>query len=107
MSKYFSPMPGGLEITSWYANNETVLQEISFSVPYDEWTEFEESQLYQDIKAYVDSIGQRIPDRHTGIHELQYIEETEASTENSNQEDCALSFSALVRKLFHYKKRTR
>ena len=104
---YFSPKLGELEISSWYADNEKVLQEISFCVPFCEWNEFENSRLFRDIKTYVDGFCQQTQDTRIDTHVPQCTEETEGLIENSNQEGCSLSFSALARKLFHCRKSTR
>ena len=67
MSIYISTNPGELEISPLYADNEIVLQEVCFSVWYDEWSEFEKSQLFRDIVSYVENCRREIPERHIDV----------------------------------------
>ena len=102
MSMFFAENPGNLEIVPWYADNEIYLQEVRFSVPASEWNEFQESDLFQELVRYVDSI--RTQDTHTDIHEAQYIEESEASLQNQVNLVCRESVWVRVRNLFHRRK---
>lgn len=70
---YFPDAPGKLVIVPWYANNETYLQEVRFSVPFSEWNRFLNSELYRELEKYVDSL--KTQDKHTGSRAQEYIEE--------------------------------
>lgn len=56
MSLFFSADFGELEVHPWFADNETVVQEVRFSVPASLWSEFQESDLFRELKAYVESL---------------------------------------------------
>lgn len=101
MGIVFAPNPGELEITPWYADNEIFLQELKFSVPASEWSEFQSSQLFSEIKAFVSGIEKQIPNTHIGNHVPVRREGNVELIENSSQPDRSLSFLALIRKLFH------
>lgn len=45
--------PGNQEVTTWYANNEEISKEVRFTIPVDKWDEFEKSDLFRDLKNYV------------------------------------------------------
>lgn len=101
---YFAPNPGKLEITPSYADNELYLQELKFSVPASEWSEFQKSQLFRSIVEYVNCTCPQTPDMHTENCEPEYILEIEDLNGSSSQKENFLSFWALIRKLFHCSK---
>ena len=96
MSKYFAENPGTLEVVPWYADNEICLQEVRFSVPADEWSEFQESDLFQELVEYVHSL--ETPDTHTCIHEPEYTQENAEIPQNSFCQEFHESFWARVRR---------
>lgn len=73
--KCFSTKLGELEVDPWYADNEIYLVEISFSVAGNEWSEFQKSQLFRDLKAYVRARNQQIQDRSKQHHGRKRIKE--------------------------------
>lgn len=103
MSMYFASNLGKLDILTWYANNEIYLQEVRFSVPASEWSEFLKSDLFRQLEEYVDSL--KIPDMHTDIHEQEYIEEIEELRQIRTYRVTHESFWVRVRKWIHGKKR--
>ncbi len=72
MMLYYLPKLGSLEVTPVYVDNEIFCREIRFSVPASEWCEFEKSQLYLDLKDFVEECikgnvvlsGSSTPQRH-------------------------------------------
>ncbi len=54
----FHPFPTGnlLEECVWYEDNEPYLKEVRISLPYLDWFEFEKTQVYQDLKLYLQNI---------------------------------------------------
>lgn len=57
VGRFFPPNPGLIEVETFYSNNKPCVQELRFSIPSEEWSEFEKSQLYLDLTAYVDKLG--------------------------------------------------
>lgn len=102
MSMFFAENPGKIEIVPWYADNEIYLQEVRFSVPASEWNEFQESDLFQELVRYVDSL--QTQDTHIDIHEPRYIAEIEASLQNRTSLACRESAWVRVRNLFRRRK---
>lgn len=102
MSIFFAENPGVISVVPWYADNETVLQEVRFSVPADEWTEFEASDLFQALENYVESLKTR--DKAVGNHTVVHTPETELMQQIQMSHTCLESFWARVRNKFHRKK---
>ena len=102
MSMFFAENPGKLEIVPWYADNEIYLQEVRFSVPASEWNEFQESDLFQKLVRYVDSL--QTQDMHIDIHEPQCIAENEALLQNQTSLVCRESVWVRARNLFRRRK---
>ena len=98
---YFSTNPGKLEITPSYADNELYLQELKFSVPASEWSEFQKSQLYRSLVEYVNGVCPQIQDMRTENCAPEYILEIEDLNGSSSRKASFLSLLALIRKLFH------
>lgn len=59
MGRFFAPPFGLIEIETFYSDNEPYAQELRFSVPFAEWSEFEESPAYQHLMDYTDSLQTR------------------------------------------------
>ena len=59
MGRYFETPFGLIGIETFYSNNEPLAQELRFSVPFAEWSEFENSQLYQLLIEYTDNLQTR------------------------------------------------
>lgn len=59
MGSYFETPFGLIAIETFYSNNRPLAQELRFSVPFDEWSEFEGSQLYQLLMEYTDELQTR------------------------------------------------
>lgn len=106
MSIYISTNPGELEISPLYADNEIVLQEVCFSVWYDEWSEFEKSQLFRDIVSYVENCRREIPERHIDSREQECTVEIATLPENSKCRGCSGSLSEIVRRWLQRMKQT-
>lgn len=98
---FFPPNPGELETNVYYSDNEPYCQDIRFSVPYEQWSEFENSQLFRDITTYVESV--RIPDKECTNHVQECTQETEALMQSSSLQDCRVSFWARARNAFRRK----
>ncbi len=73
MMLYYLPKLGSLEVTPVYVDNEIFCREIRFSVPASEWCEFEKSQLYLDLKDFVETGHQQTPDMRTDNHVQECI----------------------------------
>lgn len=99
MGRYFETPFGLIEIETFYSNNEPFAQELRFSVPFAEWSEFENSQLYQLLIEYTDNLQTRyrtVPRRGD-----EYVSGSEPTPRYSMQVAYPEPFWARVRKLFH------
>ena len=72
---------GGVSVLPWYANNEIYFLEVQFSVPGEEWSEFENSQMYQDLVQYQQDLRKRIEDKRTVRREQERKVESPALPE--------------------------
>lgn len=102
MSVFFAENPGVISVVPWYADNETVLQEVRFSVPADEWTEFEASNLFRELEAYVESLKTR--DKATGSHTGVCTPETGLMQQIQMSHIYRESFWVRVRNKFRHRK---
>ena len=98
MGRFFNPPFGDLEITPFYANNEMFAQELRFSVPAGEWSEFEKSPLFQAITEYVERVKTQYT--QTEHRQPEYKEENEALLLHSMLQDYPEPFWVRVRKWF-------
>lgn len=64
MAKTFLHEAGLVNSTTWYADNERILQDICISFPYDEWTKFQGAQLYSDLVDYLSDLQTRYNEGH-------------------------------------------
>lgn len=90
MGRYFNPPVGELEITPFYSNNEICWEELRFSVPIEKWSEFQNSQLFHDLEAYVADL--QTQDTQNTHRTPEYTVESEASLPHSMQWDHRESF---------------
>lgn len=90
MGRYFNPPVGELEITPFYSNNEICWEELRFSVPIEKWSEFQNSQLFHDLEAYVADL--QTQDTQNTHRTLEHTVESEASLPHSMQWDLHESF---------------
>ena len=97
---YYQP---GIHTEPWYADSEIYCLSVSFSVPYDEWNEFQNSQLYRDINQYVTECEKKIRDKPEQQNEQIYIEETAALPGNQTVPVLRESVWARVGSLFRKK----
>lgn len=77
MGQFFPPERGDMEITEFYADNQPYCREVRFSVPYDEWSEFEKSTFFQELSQYLEDLKKRTQDSNKAHHEPERTEETE------------------------------
>ena len=77
MGQFFPPERGDMEITEFYADNQPYCREVRFSVPYDEWSEFEGSTFFQELSRYLEDLKKRTQDSNKARHEPERTEETE------------------------------
>ena len=77
MGQFFPPERGDMEITDFYADNQPYCREVRFSVPYDEWSEFEGSTFFQELSRYLEDLKKRTRDSNKARHEPERTEETE------------------------------
>ena len=98
MERFFSVEIGTLEINSFYADNEMYCQEVRFSVPAGEWSEFERSPMYQQLMTDV----QKLQTRYMQSPQTQdlRIEGNDKSLHHSTQLDRRESFWARVRRKY-------
>lgn len=99
MGRFFPPNPGLIEVETFYSDNEPCVQELRFSIPSEEWSEFEKSQLCLDLTEYVDKLGIRY--MQTPRHDNEPAEENELTQLRSMMQDPPEPFLAQVRRLFH------
>ncbi len=99
MGRFFAPGFGYLEITPFYADNEIYCQEVRFSVPADQWSEFEMSQTYQQLVDYVHSLQNL--DIHTEPTALGRTAESAGFAHNPNHQAYREPFWVRVRKAFY------
>lgn len=102
MGRFFAPDFGELEITPFYSDNEVYCQEVRFSIPASEWSEFEKSPSFLELK-------QRIEASKTQDIRIQYREaareqENDWSLLRSMTLDSRESFWAAVRRWFREKR---
>ena len=90
MGRYFNPPVGELEITPFYSNNEICWEELRFSVPIEKWSEFQNSQLFHDLEAYVADL--QTQDTQNTHRTPEHTVESEASLPHSMQWDHRESF---------------
>lgn len=97
MGLFFSSDFGEVVVVPWCADNETYCREVRFSVPDEEWSEFENSQLFQDITQYQKDLLKRIQDKHTERCVRECKEESLESIEIQNSQARRESFWVRVR----------
>ena len=101
---YFDPEFGDMEVTPWYANNETFSLEIHFSVPASEWNEFQSSSLFQELNAKIRSFRRKTQDTNSDNYVQKLQQEIQMCAENSILPDCPKSFWDRVHTLFQKQK---
>ena len=104
MGRYFNPPVGELEITTFYSNNEICWEELRFSVPIEKWSEFQNSQLFHDLEAYVADL--QTQDTQNTHRTPEHTVESEASLPHSMQWDHRESFWDRVSRRFRGKRQT-
>ena len=105
MGRYFEAPFGLIGIETFYSNNEPLAQELRFSVPFAEWSEFENSQLYQLLIEYTDNLQTRY---RTAPHRGdEYVSGSEPTPRYSTQEAYPEPFWVRVRRVFHKGSKTR
>lgn len=97
---YYQP---GIHTDPWYADSEIYCLSVSFSVPYDEWNEFQNSQLYRDINQYVKDCEKRTRDKIEQQNEQICTEEIEALPENQTFPVLRESVWARIGRIFRKK----
>lgn len=97
MGLWFNAEFGSVVVLPYYANNEICLQEVRFSVPYDEWNEFENSQLFRDLVQYEKDLERRIQDMRTERREQECRLENPALIETQTRQPSHESFFARFR----------
>lgn len=102
MGRFFAPNFGELEVTPFSADNEIYCQEIRFSVPYDQWNEFQKSQTFLGIVEYVD--GLKAQYKISPHPEPEREQENEQRLLRSMLLDSRESFWALIRNRFRMRK---
>ena len=102
MGRFFAPNFGELEITPFSADNEVYCQEVRFSVPYDQWSEFQKSQTFQGIVEYVD--GLKTQYKISPHPEPEHEREDEQRLLRSMLPASRESFWALIRNRFQKRK---
>ncbi len=102
MGRFFAPKFGELEITPFYSDNAIYCQEIRFSVPYDQWSEFQRSQTFRGIAEYVDGLQTQY--KISAHPAPEHEQEDEQKLLRSMIPDSRESFLALIRNRFQKRK---
>lgn len=102
MGRFFAPDFGEMEINTFYSDNVPYCQEVRFSVPYDQWSEFEKSHEFQNLKEYCDQLKSRY--KNSQCPDYGHEQENELTQLHSMNMVRCESFWVRVRKLFQKRK---
>lgn len=56
MGRFFPPGYGEMEITPFYSDNEIYCREVRFSIPEDQWCEFENSDAFRILNVWIEKL---------------------------------------------------
>ena len=101
MGRFFPPEYGEIEVTPFYSNNKIYCREVRFSIPEDQWFEFENSDAFRILSTWKRQL--KIPHKTDRHHEVECEQENEELLPHSMYLGYPGSFLARVRKLFHRK----
>lgn len=99
ISVYDERYEEAIRCCTYYADNVMAAREVSFSVPDDEWSEFENSQLYRDLVQYCEDVRQRIRCKKSALDAAESEPETVRTNRKPPGLDGSLSFWVQVRTL--------
>lgn len=97
ISVYSGRYEESIRFCTYYADNAMAAREVSFSVPAEEWNEFENSQLFRDLARYCEDVRQRILCKKSALNAQAPEPETAQTNKTSPDWDDSLSFLALFR----------